>query len=100
MHTPAGSHAFPGDPSHAFALLQDPEPGAAKACLMGPLGSVLKAPQVVCRAALIDLKRVEWDANCLRAMVQSLAQATLEAEIREPIAAENGERTETRASAS
>jgi putative transposase len=48
---------------------------------------------------VVDLKALlERHADYLRAMVQSIVQATLEAEITEAIGAEKGERTETRLS--
>ena len=51
------------------------------------------------RTGLVDLKALlQRDEDYLRAMVQSVVQATLEAEMAEAIGAEKGERTETRLS--
>ena len=49
------------------------------------------------KSGVDDLKALlARDADYLRAMVQSIVQATLEAEMTEAIGAEKGERTETR----
>ena len=46
------------------------------------------------RSGVVDLKALlERDEDYLRAMVQSVVQATLEAEMSEAIGAEKGERT-------
>ena len=51
------------------------------------------------RTGVVELKAVlGWDEDYLRAMVQSIVQATLEAEMAEAVGAEKGERTETRLS--
>jgi putative transposase len=51
------------------------------------------------RADVVELKALlQRDEDYLRAMVQSIVQATLEAEMAEAIGAEKGERTETRLS--
>ena len=51
------------------------------------------------KSDVVDLKALlQRDADYLRAMVQSIVQATLEAEMTEAIGAEKGERTETRLS--
>lgn len=51
------------------------------------------------KSGVVDLKALlARDADYLRAMVQSIVQATLEAEMTEAIGAEKGERTETRLS--
>jgi putative transposase len=51
------------------------------------------------KSGVVDLKALlERDADYLRVMVQSIVQATLEAEMTEAIGAEKGERTETRLS--
>jgi putative transposase len=51
------------------------------------------------KSSVVDLKALlERDADYLRAMVQSIVQTTLEAEMTEAIGAEKGQRSETRLS--